>query len=93
MRITSETRWKRKVAGYRDPDDTVTCANCGASAKMNRKKAEPWYCRRHKFFVNGRGACPKFSEQPYYPEERAEQVELPGADLFAGGGAPCATSK
>lgn len=86
MNITEEMRWERVVKRYRGPDDSVTCQNCGAVEKRSDKRGAPWWCRRHKFWVNARGCCPKFNTEAYCPMEKAKQTEIEViGDLFEKG--------
>ena len=59
MRIDKETEFARMKVGYFEPPvDPRRCQFCGAVTKVGRKKAAPYYCRRHKFFVRKDGTCP-----------------------------------
>lgn len=65
MKPTTAMIAARLKAGYHHPDDNpLICANCGAIHRP-RGDFEPYYCRRHRFYVHSHGYCPAFSTEHY----------------------------
>lgn len=69
---TTEQALTKKVFGYQKPDTQRVCMTCGASKKKGTKF---YWCRRGKFWCNGKGFCMKWDATPM-PEDSVKHGEF-----------------